>query len=134
MLLGPLLLLRFSFNAAAPVDCRQQDKSFEMSIRVDLIFGSQPGEAKKETENNEFVEEEGESEALDDASLADSGVDPGQEDQVDFEIRLLEKMILKGEESECFHCHLSFEFYNSLDRSSESLVIGVFGHQLISEI
>ena len=128
------MLLRFSFNAAAPVDCRQQDKSFEMSIRVDLIFGSQPGEAKKETENNEFVEEEGESEALDDASLADSGVDPGQEDQVDFEIRLLEKMILKGEESECFHCHLSFEFYNSLDRSSESLVIGVFGHQLISEI
>ena len=105
-----------------------------MSIRVDLIFGSQPGEAKKETENNEFVEEEGKSEALDDASLADSGVDPGQEDQVDFEIRLLEKMILKGEESECFHCHLSFEFYNSLDRSSESLVIGVFGHQLISEI
>lgn len=105
-----------------------------MSIRVDLIFGSQPGEAKKETENNEFVEEEGESEALDDASLADSGVDPGQEDQVGFEIRLLEKMILKGEESECFHCHLSFEFYNSLDRSSESLVIGVFGHQLISEI
>ena len=50
-----------------------------MSIRVDLIVGRR-GENKKEAVTKEEVIEE--EEATDDASEADSGVDPGQDDQV----------------------------------------------------
>ena len=67
-------------KASASLDC------FEMSIRVDLIVG-QRGENKKEEGEcikEEIVDEE-EIEVIDDASEADSGVDPGQEDQVNFE-------------------------------------------------
>ena len=59
-----------------------------MSIRVDLIVGKR-GEEEKEGEGiKEQVVDEEEIEVTDDASEADSGVDPGQDDQVNFKVRI----------------------------------------------
>ena len=67
-----------------------------MSIRVDLVVGRR-GEDKKEKEGEgakeEVVDEEENEVADDDASDADSGVDPGQDDQVNFEMRILDKRL-----------------------------------------
>ena len=61
---------------------------FGMSIRVDLIVGKR-GEEEKEGEGiKEQVVDEEEIEVTDDASEADSGVDPGQDDQVNFKVRI----------------------------------------------
>ena len=64
-----------------------------MSIRVDLIVGRR-GEDKKEASKEEVIEEE---EVTDDASEADSGVDPGQDDQVNLSefSRILDKKIMR---------------------------------------
>ena len=65
-----------------------------MSIRVDLIVGRR-GEDKKEGEGaKEEVVDEEENEMTDDASDADSGVDPGQDDQVNFKMRIPDKTIM----------------------------------------
>ena len=67
-----------------------------MSIRVDLVVGRR-GEDKKEKEGaiakEEMVDEEENEVADDDAFDADSGVDPGQDDQVNFEMRILDKRL-----------------------------------------
>ena len=62
-----------------------------MSIRVDLIVGQRGDDKKKEGEGiKEKVVDEEEIEVTDDASDADSGVDPGQQDdQVNLEMRTL---------------------------------------------
>ena len=57
-----------------------------MSIRVDLIVGKRGEEEKEGEDIKEQVVDEEEIEVTDDASEADSGVDPGQDDQVNFKV------------------------------------------------
>ena len=57
-----------------------------MSIRVDLIVGKRGEEEKEGDDIKEQVVDEEEIEVTDDASEADSGVDPGQDDQVNFKV------------------------------------------------
>ena len=59
-----------------------------MSIRVDLIVGKRGEEEKEGDGIKEQVVNEEEIEVTDDASEADSGVDPGQDDQVSFKVRI----------------------------------------------
>ena len=69
-----------------------------MSIRVDLVVGRR-GEDKKEEEGEgakEEVVDEEENEVADDASDADSGFDPGQDDQVNFKMRIPDKRIMRS--------------------------------------
>ena len=72
-----------------------------MSIRVDLVVGRR-GEDKKEGEGEgakEEVVDEEENEVADDASDADSGFDPGQDDQVNFKIKIPDKRIMRSSSS-----------------------------------
>ena len=73
-----------------------------MSIRVDLVVGRR-GEDKKEKEGEgakeEVVDEEENEVADDDASDADSGFDPGQDDQVNFEIKIPDKTSMSSSSS-----------------------------------
>ena len=68
------------------LDQFQSPDCFGMSIRVDLIVGKRGEDKEEEGEGieEEAVDEE-EIEVTDDASEADSGVDPGQDDQVNFD-------------------------------------------------
>lgn len=71
-----------------------------MSIRVDLVVGRR-GEDNKEVEGerSQGVVDEEENEVTDDASDADSGVDPGQDEQVNFKIRFLDETIISRSSS-----------------------------------